>query len=167
MEGTPLTMPTHAHNEVGLGTSIGRGVAAGLAGATVMTAFQKLVEMPITGRGDSYEPANVAMRLLPIGRKRGPAKRRLNYVVHFSLGATWGAAYSVVARQGLRGPRAVATAFAILWPGDVAATVALGLNPPPWRWSAQDLAIDVGNKVVLAGATGAVYDRLAGAAPAV
>ncbi len=160
-------MTTHAEGEeTGLGTSIGRGVVAGLAGATVMTAFQKLVEMPLTGRDDSYEPANVAMRLLPIGRRRGPAKRRLNYAVHFSVGATWGVAYAVVARRGLRGPQAVATAFGILWPGDVAATVALGLNPPPWRWSAQDLAIDVGNKLVLAGTTGAVFDRLAGAARA-
>lgn len=31
---------------------VGRGVLAGLAG-TVMTAFQKLVEMPLTGRDDS------------------------------------------------------------------------------------------------------------------
>lgn len=31
--------------------SIGRGVVAGVAGTAVMTALQKFVEMPITGRG--------------------------------------------------------------------------------------------------------------------
>ncbi len=36
--------------------TIARGIAAGIAGNAVMTAFQKLVEMPLTGRGDSYAP---------------------------------------------------------------------------------------------------------------
>jgi len=40
----------------GVAASIGRGVVAGLAGTGVMTAFQKFVEMPVTGRGDSYAP---------------------------------------------------------------------------------------------------------------
>jgi hypothetical protein len=30
-----------------LATMVGRGVAAGIAGTAVMTAFQKLVEMPM------------------------------------------------------------------------------------------------------------------------
>ncbi len=33
---------------------LGRGALAGVAGTVVMTAFQKFVEMPITGRSDSY-----------------------------------------------------------------------------------------------------------------
>ena len=140
--------------------SLGRGAAAGLAGAVVMTGWQKLVEMPITGRGDSYEPANLLLRVLPIGAKRGKAKRRLNYAAHVGVGAGWGVAHAAIARRGLRGPRAVATVFALLWPGDVATTVGLGLNPPPWRWSSRDLAIDLVDKLVLASATGMVFDRL-------
>ncbi len=32
-----------------------------------MTAFQKLIEMPVTGRGDSYAPADFAAeRVLPV-----------------------------------------------------------------------------------------------------
>ena len=141
--------------------SLGRGVVAGLAGVTVMTAWQKLVEMPLTGRNESSEPANLMLRVLPIAPKRGAAKRRLNYAAHFGVGLAWGAAHAAIARRGgLRGGRAVATVFGILWPGDVATTFALGLNPPPWRWSRQDLAIDIADKLVLALATGAAYDRL-------
>ena len=44
---------------------LGRGALAGLGGTVVMTAFQKLVEMPLTGRGDSYAPAAFAEKLLP------------------------------------------------------------------------------------------------------
>jgi len=29
---------------------VGRGILSGVAGAVVMTAFQKFVEMPLTGR---------------------------------------------------------------------------------------------------------------------
>ncbi len=156
-----MTTPaTHAPTG-GLLATLGRGAVAGLAGVTAMTAWQKLVEMPTTGREDSYEPANLLMRVLPIAPKHGDAKRRLNYAAHFGVGLAWGAAHAAIARKtGLRGQRAVAAVFGTLWPGDVTTTVALGLNPPPWRWSRQDLAIDLADKLVLAQATGAVYDRL-------
>ena len=140
--------------------ALGRGAVAGLAGTTVMTAWQKLVEMPITGRKESFEPANLLQRVLPITPKRGAARRRLNNAAHFGVGVGWGVAHAAIARRGLRGQRAVATVFGTLWPGDVVTTVALGLNPPPWRWTRRDLAIDVTDKLVLAQATGAVYDRL-------
>jgi hypothetical protein len=141
--------------------SLGRGVVAGLTGVTAMTAWQTLVEIPITGREESDEPANLLERVLPIAPRRGAAKRRLNYAAHFGVGLAWGAAHAAIARRGgLRGQRAVATVFGVLWPGDVTTTVALGLNPPPWRWSRRDLAIDVANKLVLAQATGVLYDRL-------
>ena len=143
-----------------LAASLTRGVVSGLAGTAAMTAWQRLVEMPITGRGDSHEPANLVLRVLPIRPKHGRAKRRLNSVAHVAVGAAWGAAHGAFARRGLHGQRAVATVFGVLWPGDVTTTVALGMNPPPWRWSRRDLAIDLVDKLVLAQATGAVYDRL-------
>jgi hypothetical protein len=36
---------------------LSRAAAAGVAGTVVMTAFRKLIEMPITKRQDSYAPA--------------------------------------------------------------------------------------------------------------
>jgi len=44
-------------------TVLGRGAVAGVAGTVVMTAFQKFVEMPITGRSDSYAPADFAEKV--------------------------------------------------------------------------------------------------------
>ncbi len=156
-----MTSPAPHAQDGPLLPTLGRGMIAGMAGTAAMTTWQKLVEMPITGRKDSYEPANLMLRVLPIGPKRGEAKRRLNYAAHFGVGLAWGAAHAAIARRtGLRGQRAVAAVFAALWPGDVSTTVALGLNPPPWHWSRQDLAVDLADKLVLAQATGAVYDRL-------
>ena len=52
--------------------AIATGALAGVAGTIVMTAFQRLVEMPLTGRSESPEPANLVQKLLGV-----PAPRRI------------------------------------------------------------------------------------------
>lgn len=138
--------------------TIGRGVVASIAGTAVMTAFQKLVEMPLTGRDDSYAPANFAQKVLPIHTTSDEGRRRLNYVTHFALGAMWGSAYGVAAYAGLRGQKAVAAVFGTVYTGDVLLNTALGLYQPA-SWTKQDIAVDVGEKLIQAEATGAVFDR--------
>jgi hypothetical protein len=139
--------------------NIGEGVLAGLAGTVVMTAFQKLVEMPLSRREDSYAPADFAERVLPIHPRSARSRWQLNYVTHFALGAMWGAAFGIAARHGLRGQRAVAAVFGTVYTSDVLLNTVLGLYKP-WRWSRQDLLVDVVDKLVQAEATGAVLDRM-------
>lgn len=139
--------------------ALGRGVAAGVAGTGVMTAFQLLVEMPLTGRAESFAPAAFAERVLPIGKKRGRGRRRLNYAAHFAIGAGWGAAHGLAERSGLRGQAAVATVFGTVYVGDALLNTALGLYRP-WDWTSQEWAVDVLDKLVLAEATGFLYGRL-------
>ncbi|MDP5181938.1 hypothetical protein QOZ88_04755 [Blastococcus sp. BMG 814] len=138
--------------------SIGRGVLAGIGGTAVMTAFQKVVEMPLTGRADSYAPAEAAESLLPTRTASPQSRKRLNYLVHFALGGMWGAAYGVAASAGLRGQKAVHAVFVTVYTGDVLLNTASGLYQPK-QWSAQDWAIDIVDKYVQAQATGAVFDR--------
>lgn len=135
------------------------GVAAGIRGGIVMAAFQKLVEMPLTGRAESHAPADFAEKVLPISTSHARRRRVLNYVAHFGVGSAWGIAHALVERPRLRGQRAVATAFARLYVRDVLVNVALGLYRP-WRWSAQRSAIDVGEKLPLSEATG-YYEQIA------
>ncbi len=150
-------------NDQGVPATIGRGAVAGLAGTVIMTAFQRLVEMPLTGRNESYAPADLVMKLLPISPRRKRDRRRLNYAAHFVVGTTWGVSHSLIARgAGLRGQPAVAAVFALVYGGDVLANTALGLTKPQ-DWSAQDWLVDLGDKMVLAEATGLIFDRLAGA----
>ena len=140
-------------------STIGRGVVAGVAGTVVMTAFQKLVEMPLTGRGESYAPASFAEKVTPLEASTPQGRRRLNYGTHFALGTMWGAAYGIAAAKGLRGQKAVNSVFAVVYVGDVLLNTALGLYQPR-QWSAKDLVVDVVDKYVQAQATGAVFDRL-------
>jgi hypothetical protein len=132
---------------------------AGLGGAGVMTVFQKLVEMPITGREDSYAPQRFAEKILPIQATTDASRKRLNYATHFALGMTWGAAYGVAAYKGLRGLRAITTTFATIYVQDVVMVTALGLDKP-WTWSRQDTVIDVVDKFVNVVGTGLVFDNV-------
>lgn len=149
-----------AGNEA-LGSTLARGMAAGVAGTVVMTAFQKLVEMPLSGRGDSYAPADLAEKLLPLSEKRGSERDLRNYVTHFALGAGWGAARAVVGRAGLSGRPAAAAVFGVMYPGDIALVAGLGLDRPS-QWSVRDWAIDTADKLVLAVAASAAYELLEG-----
>jgi hypothetical protein len=142
-----------------LAKMVGLGMLAGVAGSVVMTAFQKLIEMPISGRGDSYQPAKLAQKLLPVDPpKDDKAWKRLNYAMHFSLGAMWGAAYGVAAYNGLRGSHAVSRVFPIIYTNDVVVGTVLGLGKP-WKWSRKELTIDVVDKLVQVAATSFIFDR--------
>ncbi len=123
-----------------------------------MTAFQKLIEMPISKREDSYAPADFAEKVLRVHSETAAGRTRLNYATHFALGTMWGAAYGLAARKGLRGQKAVHAVFPVVYTGDVLLNTALGLYRPS-RWSSKDLLIDVVDKYVQAQATGALFDR--------
>ncbi len=143
----------------GVAAAAGRGAAAGLLATVVMTAFQRFVEMPLTGRHESDAPISLVEKLTGV-QPKGSRRRVLNYVAHFGVGVTWGTGHALLVRQtGLRGQRAVGRAFVTFWVGDVVANTALGLTRP-WDWSAQDLVVDVVDKLVLAVATGVAYEVL-------
>jgi len=142
-----------------MAASVARGVVAGVAGTAVMSVFQKFIEMPLTGRGDSFAPAAFAEKVLPVHPSSVQGRQRLNWATHFALGTLWGSAYGVARHAGLRGPRAVAAVFATVYTGDVLLNTALGLYQPS-TWSRQDWAVDVIDKLVQATATGALYDRV-------
>ena len=147
-----------------MSAALGRGVVAGLAGTAAMTAFQKAIEMPLTGRSDSYAPASFAEKVLPVRPGSDSGRKRLNYGTHFALGTMWGTAYGLAARTGLRGQRAVAVVFLTVYTGDVLLNTALGLYEPS-SWSRRDWAIDIIDKLVQAEATGAAFDYVMGRSP--
>ena len=139
--------------------NLGRGVLAGVAGTVVMTAFQKLIEMPLTGREESHAPARFAQKVLPIDVDSHQELERLNWATHFGLGTMWGSAYGLAAHAGLSGQKAVAAVFGTVYTGDLLLNTALGLYEPK-SWSTQDWAVDIIDKFVQAQATGAIFDQV-------
>lgn len=140
-----------------LATTVGLGILAGLAGTVVMTAFQELIEMPVTGRGDSFAPANFAEKVSGVHPSTKQGRKQVNWATHFALGGMWGSAYGVAAYTGLRGPQAIAAVFATVYTGDVLLNTELGLYEPS-TWSGRDWAIDLTDKFVQAAATGVIFD---------
>lgn len=140
-------------------TVLARGAAAGLAGTVVMTAFQVLVEMPLTGRKESYAPANFVSHVFGVKPKSKAKRRGLNYAAHFGIGTAWGATHGLAVHKGLRGQQAVAAVFGGIYVGDAILNTALGLYEP-WKWSAQDWVTDLGEKFLLAESVGLIYERL-------
>lgn len=142
-----------------LRVAVGHGLLASVAGTTVMTVFQRAVEMPLTGRDASYAPASFAQKVLRIEPATPTHRKALNAATHYALGGMWGAALGVAAARGLRGLRAVPPVFAVVYAGDGLLNTALGLYRPS-TWTAKDVAIDVGDKLLQAAATAVVLDRL-------
>lgn len=148
-----------SHHEVSLASSVSRGVLAGLAGTVVMTAFQRFVEMPLTRRSDSFAPASLAEKVLPVRPREAQERKRLNEVTHLALGSMWGASYGLASHAGLRGQQAVAAVFLGVYSADVALNTALGLYQPA-TWTRRDWTIDVVDKFVQAETTGLVFDSV-------
>jgi hypothetical protein len=142
-----------------LAKMVGLGMLAGVAGSVIMSVFQKLIEMPISGRGDSYQPAQLAQKLFPVDPpKDDKTRKQLNYTMHFMLGAMWGGAYGLAAYNGLRGSRAVSRVFPAIYTNDVVVGTVLGLGKP-WEWSRREATIDVVDKFVQVAATSFIFDR--------
>jgi len=62
-----------------IAVTLARGAVSGLAGTVVMTAFQKYVEMPLTGRRESSEPGHrhrVGRLSVRLPRSRSPGRQQ-------------------------------------------------------------------------------------------
>ncbi|MDG4810733.1 hypothetical protein O7634_28595 [Micromonospora sp. WMMD1120] len=140
--------------------AVWQGLAAGLAGAAVMTAAEK-VEQRVTGRPDSYVPARVLARLANLPESRGQQPRWQNLAMHYGQGALVGVLRGVMAQAGLRGPLASGMFTVLRLSNDQILENATGVGAPPQTWPRRELVIDVLHKSIYAFAAGAVADALA------
>lgn len=136
-----------------------RGAIAGLVGTAVMT-LSETVEAKLTGRPASMVPGQVGAELLGGDKDDTARVRRLNPWVHWGHGIAMGAVRGLIGHRVDGGPAATATHFAGLWAGDVLLYQTLGVAPPPWEWSPQELATDLGHKGIYAAVTGVTYEAL-------
>ncbi len=68
---------------------LARSALAGIGGTVVRTAFQRLVEIPMTGRADSYAPAVLVETVFRVDPQDPTTRRRLNNATHYTLGLMW------------------------------------------------------------------------------
>lgn len=140
---------------------VARGVAAGLAGTVGRVAVER-AGRAIAARPPRATPGLVGARLLGLGEADPATRRGLGVAVHWGHGAGAGVVRALLAAGGLRGARATALHWLVMWAGDAAVLRALALAPPPWRWRAGDLVVDMLDKAAFTTIAGAVVDTLAG-----
>ena len=133
-----------------------KGAVAGLAGAAVMTAGEKL-EQRFTRRPNSYVPGRTLANLLGLSR---PDEDRLarNMTMHYAAGAMLGTLRGVMAAANLRGPLASLMHTPVRLSTDQILENLTGVGAPPWTWPRDELLIDVIHKGVYSFATGAIAD---------
>ena len=140
-----------------------KGTLAGLAGAAVMTAGEKL-EQRVTRRPNSYVPGRTLANLLGLSRPNEDRFAR-NTIMHYAAGAMLGTVRGVMAAANLRGPLASLMHAPVRLSTDQILENLAGVGAPPWTWPRDELLIDVVHKGVYSFATGAIADAIISALP--
>jgi hypothetical protein len=159
---------------MGLGSSVGRGVAAGLVGTAAMTGLQLAVrkargerlDTPVPRTwADAPAPAQVAKKAAEaVGKGPSVTKRQaplLATAMHWGYGAWWGAVYGAIAHAVRPDPVAAGPIFGIgVWAAAYAELVPLGIYEPPWRYPVSELALDLGYHLAYGATVAGVFAAL-------
>jgi hypothetical protein len=155
---------------------LARGVVAGVAGTTVMTAVQETVAR-LRGSADENggpptwddapAPAKVARKVLEgVFEAPQPTSRipLLTNVMHWGYGTAWGAVYGVVqgtvrGRPLLHGP----LFGAAVWVISYVQLVPMGLYQPPWEYDVETIGVDLSYHLAYGLGVAAAFDALDGA----
>ncbi|HEY5370074.1 MAG TPA: hypothetical protein VIJ75_13915 [Hanamia sp.] len=142
-----------------IGTAIGTGLIAGLAGTFAMTVSQ-MIEMKITGREGSDTPANAVREVLDIKPVTESKSKKVSNDVHWVYGTNLGVVRGAFSLAGLRGWAATAVHFVSIWGGEMMLLPALRVAPPVTKESPKSIAIDGLHHLVYAVAAGIVFDSI-------
>ncbi|MEO5576168.1 MAG: hypothetical protein ABIR67_12505 [Gaiellaceae bacterium] len=143
-----------------LGSNIGKGLLAGIAGTAAMTVSSTL-EAKLRGRDPSTAPADAAKKVLGIRAFESEgAKSRFSTLVHWGYGTGWGAAYGLLRTTGLSDAAATPAHGAAVWGAAAAMLPSVGVALPFWKWGRKEVGIDLWHHAVYATATGLAYAAL-------
>jgi hypothetical protein len=140
--------------------TVGKGLAAGLAGTAAMTV-SSTIEMRRRGRAASTAPADASAKVLGIASfVDDAAKARFATLVHWSYGTGWGVVRALLGELSPSPAAATAAHLAAVWGSEAVMLPALEVAPPFFTWGASEVAIDVWHHAVYAAATGLAYELL-------
>jgi len=145
-----------------LGSSIGKGLLAGLAGTAAMTVSSTL-EAKLRHRAASSAPARATAKVLGIKEFESDlAQARFNDLSHWGYGTGWGVLRGLLAATGMKPKAATAVHGAAIYGAAQVTLPALDIAPPAIFWPKQEIAIDAWHHAVYAAATGVAYELING-----
>ncbi|MBS7565230.1 hypothetical protein KHS38_12525 [Mucilaginibacter sp. Bleaf8] len=142
-----------------LGSALGKGLLAGLAGTAAITLSQ-MIEMSITKRKPSDAPAKVASEITDVQPTSEETKAKVNQEIHWAYGTSWGVARGLIGLTGLKGLPASLLHFGAIWGTALVMLPKYDAAPPVTEEPPKTVAIDALHHAVYALAAGLVYDAL-------
>jgi hypothetical protein len=143
-----------------LGSSIGKGLLAGLAGTAAMTVSSS-IEARLRKRAASSAPARATAKVLGIKEFESDlAQARFNDLSHWGYGTSWGVLRGLLSATGMKPRAATALHGAAIYGAAQATLPALEIAPPVIFWPKQEIAIDAWHHAVYAAATGVAYELI-------
>ena len=142
-----------------LGSAIGKGLIAGIAGTAAITISQ-MIEMKITQRESSEAPIKVASQVTNIRPVDEDSKAKVTQEIHWAYGTAWGVARGLISLTGLKGLPATLLHYGLVWGSALIMLPAFEAGPSPKEEDAKTLAIDALHHAVYATAAGLAYDSL-------
>jgi hypothetical protein len=142
-----------------MGTAIGVGLIAGLAGTVAMTLCQ-IAEMKVTGRKPSNTPANAVREVLDVEPVTESKSEEVSNEVHLAYGTSLGMIRGILGLAGLRGLMANTLHFLIIWGGKIFMLPSLRVAAPITHQKAKTVASDVVHHLVYVTTAGCVYDAI-------
>jgi hypothetical protein len=147
-----------------LADAVGRGFVAGLVGTAAMTGSSS-VEMKLRGRTASKMPAEAICKTLGLETTSEEAQERLNNLVHWGYGTTWGAVRGLIGTAGFAGLPATLIFYGLVWAAEQIMLPKMGVAPPITESPSEEIAIDAWHHFVYAQAVSTAYDALFSRAP--
>jgi len=144
-----------------LGSAIGAGLLAGLAGTAAITVSQ-MIEMKITGRKPSNTPVEAASKVLDVDAVSEAKKPKVSQEIHWAYGTTWGITRGLLSLSGLNGWTATLAHFAAIWGTEQVMLPSLKVAPPINEEEPKTIGIDIIHHAVYALAAGLVYEAIQG-----
>ena len=112
------------------------------------------IEMKLRGWSASKTPAKAICKSLGLETVSEEAQERLNNLVHWGYGTTWGAVRGVLEASGIHGAAATALYFALVWGAEQVLLPQTGVAPPLTQQPIKEIGIDAFHHWVYAETTG-------------
>ena len=142
-----------------VGTAIGVGLIAGLAGTIAMTICQK-IEMEITGRKASSTPANAVREVFDIKPVTESKTQEVANKIHWVYGTSLGMVRGMISLFGLSGLAANSIFFATAWGNELFMLPYLRVAPPITKETPEAIGKDALFHFVYAFSAGLVFDAI-------
>ncbi len=142
-----------------LGSAIGRGLIAGLAGTAAITLSQ-WIEMKLNQKEPNFAPADAACKALGIEASQSDQRAKLSKEVHWTYGTIWGVPLGLLSLAGISNLPAAALHFGAIFYTALTIQPDFEVRPPVEEWSKKDIAIDALHHAVYIIAASLVFDAI-------